>query len=241
MKQRSVLAEVQNFVDNWLPVDHAIDILEAGGGSFTHFNLPDKSFIAALDISPEQLERNNYADRKILGDIEDVNAFQERYDLIICFDVLEHIRHPRRAFKNMANALQVGGLLVIGCPNLVSLKGFTTKFTPHKFHVWYYRKIRGISSAGRLDNGPFQTFLRREMTPESLKQHACILGLKIIYDRSYVGPAVYELKVKHPVLYIIYYFFCKVFWWLTFCKLDLRNSDFVIVLQRVDELRKGAA
>ncbi|MGH8427255.1 MAG: class I SAM-dependent methyltransferase [Gammaproteobacteria bacterium] len=127
-----------------------IRVPEAGRGSFTHIRIPHSKYVTLLDISPEQLERNTYADEKILGDLEDEHALTlQKYDLIVCFNVLEHLRYPERAFSNLAQSLAYAGLLVIGCPNLLSVKGLTTRFMPHGFHVWYYRSMRGVPESGQ--------------------------------------------------------------------------------------------
>ena len=76
-----------------------------------------------LDNSPEQLARNTYASETILGDLQDPKAFKGSYDLIVCWDVLEHLEKPRAAVENMIASLNDRGLLLIACPNLYSIKG----------------------------------------------------------------------------------------------------------------------
>ncbi len=232
MQQDTVLRRAHDALAAYLPNDRVIDVLEAGGGSFTHIRVPGRRRVTVLDISPEQLERNDYADEKILGDLENAGSLKGPYDLIVCFDVLEHLPNPERAFANMASALREGGMLVIGCPNLASTKGLVTKLTPHGFHVWYYKAIRGDAQAGEPGHAPFPTFLRRAMGFDHLKRAAKAAGLDIVFARSYVGPAVDELKQKRPLLHALYDLPAKLARIATIGRVDLRDTDFVLVLRR---------
>ena len=127
MRLSDALGLTHRLIVENLPRDRPIRVLEAGGGSFTHIAFDAPRHVTVLDISPEQLARNTIADEKILGDLHDASLLTQTYDLIVCWDVLEHLSRPEIAFANMANSLAPGGQLVIGCPNLFSLKGFVTR------------------------------------------------------------------------------------------------------------------
>lgn len=202
--QSQCLSEVHSLLCAYLPTERAPRVLEAGGGSFSHIKINRKAHIAVIDISPEQLERNDYADDLIHGDLEDENAIRGKHDLIVCFDVLEHLRRPEWALKHMTAALDEGGLMVIGCPNRTSTKGLITRYTPHAFHVWYYKTIRGIADAGQPGHAPFETFLQPHMDFEMVQQQLKHAGLEIVMARRYEGPAPCELKARHPFLYSLY-------------------------------------
>ncbi|MGH8273913.1 MAG: hypothetical protein ACRES9_06625 [Gammaproteobacteria bacterium] len=58
--------------------------------------------------------------------------------------MLEHLDYPERVFSNLAQPLTCCGLLVIGCPNLLSVKGVTIRSMPHGFHARHCRSVRGI-------------------------------------------------------------------------------------------------
>lgn len=204
MLQKQALRTTHDVLSRELPNDRPVRVLEAGGGSTTHIRLDRPAHIVALDISPEQLERNDYADAKILGDLQDPNAITGLYDLIVCFDVLEHLTEPEKAIENMAAALDEGGLLVIGCPNRWSLKGLLTRFTPHGFHVWYYRTLRGDRHAGEPGHAPFPTYLRSGMGFGRLLDAARRFGLKQAFATTYEGPAVEELRKRHPFVHVLH-------------------------------------
>ncbi len=232
MKQEDVLRRAHEALAAHLPADRPVEILEAGGGSFTHVRTPRAGRITVLDISPEQLERNDYADEKILGNLEDPGVLKADYDLVVCFDVLEHLERPDKAFANMVAALRPGGLLVVGCPDLFSTKGLLTKFTPHGFHVWYYRTIRGDENAGRPGYAPFPTHLRLGMGFEALKRAAQAAGLEIVFARRYVGPAVEELKARKPLLHALYALPALIARIATAGRIELADTDWLMVLRR---------
>ena len=54
----------------------------------------------------------------------------------------------RSALLGFCESLKQGGLILIGAPNPKSLSGVVTKYSPHWFHVWFYRHVRGDKNAG---------------------------------------------------------------------------------------------
>src|SRR4051812_12827928 len=50
--------------------DRPITVLDAGGGSQFHLPISVKKTLTAIDISREAIDRNDIADKKLLGDIE---------------------------------------------------------------------------------------------------------------------------------------------------------------------------
>jgi hypothetical protein len=54
--------------------------------------------------------------------------------------------------------LRPGGIIIIRVPDRDSVKGLITRLTPHWFHIWYYRFVRGYKSAGQPGHAPYRTF-----------------------------------------------------------------------------------
>ena len=230
--QSQCLTAVHDLIIAALPNHRAPRVLEAGGGSFSHIRLDRAAHIAVVDISPEQLSRNTYADERILGDLESPKAIDGHYDLIVCFDVLEHLRQPHLALKHMISALDDGGLLIIGCPNRSSTKGLITRFTPHAFHVWYYKSIRGIADAGQPGHAPFETFLDRRMGFDAVRNAIREAGLIIHIAQRYEGPAAQELRTKRPGLYSLYDWPSAILRAMNKPDEALAATDWIIVAQR---------
>lgn len=57
------------------------------------------------------------------------------YDLIICFDVLEHIKENQKVIKNFFSALKKGGWLLLRIPTKEQVRLFDKKYT-RKHELW---------------------------------------------------------------------------------------------------------
>ncbi|HVR96501.1 MAG TPA: glycosyltransferase [Thermoanaerobaculia bacterium] len=96
----------------------------AGIGNITTWLLPRDLYVAS-DINPHYLD---YLENFSLGkpylqvdriDLEDERCFepwQEKFDTVICLNVLEHVRDPLVSLRNMRSALQPGGRLLLYVP-----------------------------------------------------------------------------------------------------------------------------
>jgi SAM-dependent methyltransferase len=126
-------------------------IYEAGGGwvSCLPSDVLKGGHVTVVDIDEAQLQRNKYAKEKILGDIQTREFAPGSFDLIVCYNVIEHLNAPDRAIDRFYRALTPGGLLFIAAPNPESLSGWITKITPHWFNVQFYRWILGYKDAGQ--------------------------------------------------------------------------------------------
>ena len=140
-----------------------ITILEAGCGRLSHWEYPAGARVAGLDISEDQLARNDRVDEKFHGDVQTWDT-DRQWDVVASVYVLEHIHDPRRAVANMLKWTRPGGLLVVAVPNALSLKGLVTKFTPFGFHGWFYRNIY------RRPHAIFPTVMDWSVTPANLRK-----------------------------------------------------------------------
>lgn len=149
-------------------------VLEAGCGRFKHFAYPEGMAIAGLDISPDQLARNDYAAEKFLGDVQTFRL-ERQFDAVVSVFVLEHLADPAAALDNMLAWTRPGGLLILAVPNVLSLKGLVTKFTPFWFHHLAYRVVY------RRPYSIFPTTLRWSIAPRALRRrfagHEIVLEL----------------------------------------------------------------
>lgn len=60
----------------------------------------------------------------------------------------------------------------LGFPHPLSPKGLLAKWTPHRFHVWWYRRVFKIPSSGAPGHGPYRTYLRWSLRPAGLRRMA---------------------------------------------------------------------
>jgi len=186
---------LESIVDSLLGNPKSITILEAGCGSINHFKYSKEARLVGIDISQEQLDKNDYLSEKILGDLESDLLPSSKFDLIICWDVLEHLIHPNLALSNMNKAAKSGGLLILASPNVLTLRGLLTKFTPHWVHVWYYKYFIGLKEAGTPGNYPFKSFHKFSMSPPAIRRFAKKNNLSIeLYRFSTWDHPEYERK-----------------------------------------------
>jgi len=52
-----------------------------------------------------------------VGDVTDLDHEEGRFDLVVCFEVIEHLQNPARAVGEFRRVLAPGGLLVVSSPN----------------------------------------------------------------------------------------------------------------------------
>jgi SAM-dependent methyltransferase len=187
---------LQQFIDGFFEGSHIDTVLDAGAGHTRQLELPAGAHLVALDISPDELARNEDADEKIVGDLQTADLHGRTFDLVICWDVLEHLAKPEAAVSRLASWLRPGGALVVGVPNLWSTKGMFTKLTPYSLHSWVYRRLLGAHGLT-----PFRTYLRISITPRNLAQQATQHGLARVYSETYAGGV--EEKLPHPLSVVV--------------------------------------
>ncbi len=142
---------------------------------------PADTYLVGIDISQGQLDRNQGLQERILGDIQTYELPRERFDAVVCWDVLEHLQRPEDALERFADTVGRGGIIILSAPNPLSTKGIVTKLTPYSFHVWFYRRVRGWKEAGTKGNPPFPTYLKMTMSPGAIRRFAERRGLRMLY------------------------------------------------------------
>lgn len=181
--------------------DRPVAVLEAGGGSHTQLDLAalDLASITTVDISPEQLERNTYADHKILGDLQ-AFAPARAWDLVVVYNVLEHIPRADLAVENLVAACADDGLIVVGGPSAHAFSGFVTRMTPHWFHVFVHRFALGSPDAGKPGHAPFPTFFHPASQPGRLAAMLEARGFDCDFLAFYEGEVYRQMRAHRPIV-----------------------------------------
>ena len=82
--------------------------------------LSERGFnVYASDISKYAVERAKKLSPKVMFCVFDVQKpipLRKKFDIILSFEVVEHLEKPELAIKNMYNSLNKGGYLVISTP-----------------------------------------------------------------------------------------------------------------------------
>jgi 2-polyprenyl-3-methyl-5-hydroxy-6-metoxy-1,4-benzoquinol methylase len=112
----------------------------AGIGNITSWLLP-RDFYLASDINPHYLDylRNLALGKPYLAvdriDLEDPECFapwRGKFDTVVCLNVLEHVRDPLMALRNIYDALEPGGRAVLYVPQGQSLYSSLDEVLGHR-------------------------------------------------------------------------------------------------------------
>jgi SAM-dependent methyltransferase len=234
-RRPSARSEVEDLVGHALGDRAPLRVLDAGCGGTTRLSFSVPAWIVGIDASARQLERNRTLDERIVGDVQ-VHRFAPRsFDVVIAWQLLEHLPKPEEALLRFREALDDGGLLILGVPNVLSVKGLVTKFTPHSFHVWVYRRLTGNAAVGTGDTAPFRTFLRFSLRRSAIERFARENGLFVEYFRSVEWDVQRRLREQAHLVGPVWSAFKAGVRVMSLGRVDAERTDFVIVLRKASK------
>ena len=122
-----------------------------GSGRWINFLKKKTKNIYAVDISDKAIEINRKNCRKIFKlDFEKkkIPLKNDSIDLIICLEVLEHLRHPDHFLKEIIRLLKKDSIAVFSIPNILSFSSrirvvlglLPTAIVSDPTHIKFYRK-----------------------------------------------------------------------------------------------------
>ena len=193
-------SRVQAVVDGWSTRHDSIRALDAGCGARCHVSLSGNVYRVGLDASGDALDANPQLDERIVGDLEQIDLQAGDFDIIICWFVLEHLRQPNRVLAVFVNGLRDDGLLVLAVPVVFSVKGLVAKFTPHWFHIWYYRRLLGRPQAGTGHHAPFKTYLRFSLSEWAIRRFARRHRLTVLESVGYEDGNHFAVRSRFRML-----------------------------------------
>jgi SAM-dependent methyltransferase len=186
---------LQSAIDRLLASRGAVTVLEAGCGSLTNVKLGAGAYIVGLDVSAEQLQWNRSVQEKIQADLETCELPESAYDVIVCWDVLEHLSRPRAVIAKFFRAVKDGGIIILAFPNVLSLKGIAAKYTPFMVHRTVNRFIYG-DRIHRPGYQVFPTYLRYEMAPAVLRRYAVANGFAVEFSSIHESGMQKKFRAK---------------------------------------------
>jgi SAM-dependent methyltransferase len=205
--------------------------MDAGCGGALRVRLPADAILNGIDISPESAARNNTLSNILIGDVQTYPLPKASFDIVICWELLEHVPDPLSALSNLIAAAKPEGVIVLAFPNRTSLKGVITRFSPHRLHVWLLRKFWGQKNAGRPGYAPFPTFLSWDLAPDNLHKFFESRGMEAVFERRYEGNRISTLRQRAPLLHGLYQTFLRLLNAFTFHRRDFGQSDVFLVLK----------
>ena len=217
-----------------------LHVLEAGGGARERIEVPGAR-ICVIDNCARQLGRNSYAHEKIEADLHTVNLGERKFDVVIAYDVLEHLNKPDLVVDRLCGVLKPGGVFVVASPNPLSLSGLITRLTPHAFHRFFHEHL--LKSTAHSGFVPFRTYMRLSMRADALAKRFRKNGLQISLFDKYESVRRARLRTRAPSVgraYNATLNLCKV---MTLGLWAPEISDFVLLACRpwVSETAKTAA
>ena len=228
--------QVRPIVDKLLSDRKEIKVLDAGCGSRcpycpSVFTRNEYSYIVGLDESKKQLEENTFVHEKVLGDVEGYQFTERSFDIVVSLGVFEHLDNPLKALGIFISSVKDNGLIVIMTANPFSPKALLAKFSPYRFHLWIYRSILGLKSAGIGENGPFPTVMRFSIAPGSIIRYAHRNNLTVEYIDLFESTQQNAIKKKFPNIRVCWNFTRFIIKVLTMGRIDIDNTDYIIVLK----------
>ena len=210
-------------------------ILDAGCGFGRHTffisrNYPDIEImgvdldgknISVCDSIREKRGLNNV--RFELCDLRHLNS-NERFDLIICSDVLEYIREDNMVLTNFRNSLNENGRLIVHAPRL----------NPRRYFGLFerYFKCDPLEKAAHARDGYTDAELRGKLKGNGLK----ILGLK--YTFGFFGSLSWELSKileRARPLFVLCFPFILLLGYMDSLSLNRDGNGILIEAQRSRE------
>lgn len=165
----------------------AVKVLEAGcGRSWALGDLGAEIHLTGIDLDAEALrlriEERGDLDDAIHGDLMTVPVDENYYDLVFSSFVLEHLEHPDQALDRFFSWLRSDGLVAVIIPDRDTGKGFATRLSPFKVHVWYYRWIKRRKTAGKPGYEPYRTFYGVVVGRAGLEEYCATRGHRIVEE-----------------------------------------------------------
>jgi len=107
-----------------------LKILDLGCGSgYVGSALAKGNQVIFLDSSEEEIR--DIKGLKLIGDALHLPFRDESFDLVLCADVLEHIKEDTKVLENIYNVLKKGGKAIIAVPAYSRLYGHHDKLIGH--------------------------------------------------------------------------------------------------------------
>jgi len=207
-------------------------VLDAGSGLRSYVEFPAHVHVTGVDVSRELLDANRRLDERIHADLQDIEIPARSYDCVVCWEVLEHLENPMPVVAKLASAVAANGLLIIGSPNPHSIKGLVTRFTPHAFHIWFYRRFFNPDASGEPGAGPYKTFMKSGGGASAVRRAAEEAGLTTVYFAWVESLMQIALRQRFRITGGIWRFLWRVTHRLSLGWIDADATDYLCIFER---------
>lgn len=144
-------------------------------------------FLAGIEADPElAAEAEKYFDKIILTNLEELTSLpfeEESFEVIVCADVLEHLKDPLEVLRKLSRYLKKNGFFLISVPNIAFV---TIRLNLLLGRFNYNRK------GGLLDSSHLRFFTQKSLW-RLLKD--VDLGIDFVRGYNLVRPEFWFLKI----------------------------------------------
>ena len=183
--------------------------------------------VSGLDVKQEQVDDCNSFFEKIglkntsfrFGDLTKLNEIN-KYNMVLCVDVMEHIEEDELVFKNFHKALVDGGMLLVSTP---SDKGGSDVHHDHDHH-----DHENDGSHSFIDEHVRDGYGIEEISDKMKK--AGFSRTEVYYEYGMPGKLAWKLSMKYPIITLnasyIFFIILPFYYLITF--------PFVLILNWLD-------
>lgn len=159
--------ERYKFASQFVKGKRVLDIACGSGYAAPFFEEAGAVSYQGVDINQTAVDYSNqtYGSETISYSVGDIASFNNglKYDVITCFETIEHIENYEKAIENLYRLLDKGGLLLISSP---------------------FRPVASPNATG-LHDKPSNKFHTQEFIPEELSHLLKIYGFSVNEDSVY--------------------------------------------------------
>lgn len=119
--------------------------IACGEGYGSHFLSQKAKNVTAVDVDSATIEaaKQKYVNNNLtylLGDINELDFEDKVFDVIVCYETIEHVHDPYKAFNNLKRVLKDDGILIISTPNKAVYSDEKHFVNPFHIKEFYYKE-----------------------------------------------------------------------------------------------------
>ena len=226
------LATAQRWCEERVSTRKQARVLDAGSGLNAYVVFPPHVHVTGVDVSRQLLDANTRLDDRIHADLSEVELPERSYDCVICWDVLEHLEDPRPVIEKLSRSVADDGILIVGSPNPLSIKGLVTRLSPYSFHLWFYRRYVDPQATDSPGEGPYRTFMKSAGGARAVQQAAEQMGLTVVYHASIESPLQIALRKRFRVTGAVWRTVRVLIRVLSFDRIQADATDYLSIFER---------
>lgn len=119
-------------------------VLDAGSGNLSEQTFRPEILASGAELTTCDAKANEGVDHVV--DLHALPFAEGQFDLVLCIQVLEHIRHPGQACAELFRVLKPGGFAIITVPQITHT--LTDGVPPHYFNFTRYGLETCVTEAG---------------------------------------------------------------------------------------------